>query len=312
MNNVAIFKHSDCLLHVSNEAHVEKPERVIRILKLLSDNVQSSWTFRDSSFATEKDILRVHTKSHWESLHEAISRGDTILDQGDTYACENSILSALRAAGSVIDAVNAVVSGEFHRVFCCVRPPGHHAESNKVMGFCLFNSIAVGARYAIKEKGFKRVMIIDWDVHHGNGTQEIFAEDPSVFFISLHQHPLYPGTGMVYETGTGLGAGFTKNFPQNPGTRGETYVRIFKNEIADLVRSYKPEILFISAGFDAHREDPLADINLETADYSKLTSILCALANEVNAPIVSVLEGGYNLEATAESVLAHVNAMSLN
>ncbi len=310
MRELVILHHPECLLHRPGEFHVERPERTESVLTVISENLKAGWKLRECSKAGKEDILLAHTEKHWNFINESILGGQDFLDQGDTYACSDSLNAALRAAGSVIDAVDIVREDNSKRVFCCVRPPGHHAESGRVMGFCLFNNIAVGARYAITRKGFSKILIIDWDVHHGNGTQEIFYDDPSAYFISLHQHPLYPGTGMKYETGEGPGKGYTKNFPMNPGTGGEQYQAIFNGEITQIIRDFRPELIMISAGFDAHQDDPLADIRLKESDYYQMTKTICGLAGEGNIPVISVLEGGYNLNALSGSVIAHLDGLS--
>lgn len=310
MNMVIIYHHTECLLHKSAEFHVERPERTERICDVLMQNKMENWLFKEAPLAAENQVKLVHTRRHWDYVNYSIAEKATMLDGGDTYACGGSLKSALRAAGSVVAAVDDASAMVSKRFFCCIRPPGHHAESDRVMGFCIFNNVAIGAAYATRVKGYNRVAIIDWDVHHGNGTQEIFYSDPNVLFISIHQHPLYPGTGMRYETGNGVGKGFTYNFPVNPGTDGNVYREIFSKDITNILREYNPELVFISAGFDAHKDDPLADILLTEEDYTRLTHIISELAKEMSCPIISVLEGGYNLDALGNSVLAHVRALT--
>lgn len=228
-----------------------------------------------------------------------------MLDDGDTHASQESFDVAMLAAGAVLGAVDAVLAGDLDGAFCAVRPPGHHAEHDRPMGFCLFNNVAVGARYAQSRHGIAKVAILDWDVHHGNGTQHIFESDPSVLYISLHQYPWYPGTGAKEETGVGAGKGFTMNFPMPAGTEEEAYLQVFTDQIVPALQTFDPGLLIVSAGFDAHREDPLADIRLTESSFATFTQMIAGIA-----PVVSVLEGGYNLDATAKSVEHHLRSLA--
>jgi acetoin utilization deacetylase AcuC-like enzyme len=237
--------------------------------------------------------------------------GEQVLDDGDTHVCKYSFDAALLAAGAVIQAVDEVSTGRLTRAFCAVRPPGHHAESTKVMGFCLLNNVAIGARYAQRKHGVGRVAILDWDVHHGNGTQEIFYDDDSVFYISLHQYPYYPGTGAAAERGAGRGEGFTLNCPMGAGSVEKDYLDAFQTQILPALHRFKPELVMISAGFDAHKDDPLASIQLDEESFARMTNLVTEISEQYcGGRIVSVLEGGYNLQALARSVEAHLVAMS--
>jgi acetoin utilization deacetylase AcuC-like enzyme len=227
-----------------------------------------------------------------------------MLDGGDTYASPASYDVASLAAGSVTGAIDAVLGGEVRAAFCAIRPPGHHAERDQAMGFCLFNNAAVGARYAQRRRGVGRVAILDWDVHHGNGTQHLFEDDPSVLYISLHQYPFYPGTGAAAERGRGEGEGLTVNIPLPAGTGEDEYRSAFVERVVPALREYAPGLLIISAGFDAHRDDPLADMRLTDTSYRELTLLVAGIA-----PLVSVLEGGYNLAALSVSVGEHLRAL---
>jgi acetoin utilization deacetylase AcuC-like enzyme len=251
------------------------------------------------------DITRVHAESHIEFIRAACARGGGMLDDGDTFASPESFDVALLAAGAVLGAIDAVSTGDLDGAFCAVHPPGHHAEHDRPMGFCLFNNVAVGARYAQSRHGVERVAILDWDVHHGNGTQHIFESDPTVFYISLHQYPWYPGTGAREETGIGAGKGYTLNFPMPAGTEEDAYLKAFTNEIVPALRKFDPGLLILSAGFDAHRDDPLAGIRLTEQTFGTLTGLIAGIA-----PIVSVLEGGYHREATSKSIEHHLRALS--
>jgi acetoin utilization deacetylase AcuC-like enzyme len=227
-----------------------------------------------------------------------------MLDEGDTFAVWASFEAAARAAGAAVQAVDAVAGGEVNAAFCAVRPPGHHAERDRPMGFCLFNSVAVAARYAQQVRGIERVAIVDWDVHHGNGTQHIFEDDPVVFYCSVHQYPVYPGTGSRSERGIGRGEGATLNIPLPAGTGEPEYLRVFTEEIVPALEAFRPGLLLISAGFDAHKDDPLGGMRLEDASFSRFTELLQPVA-----PIVSLLEGGYNLSALARSTERHLLAL---
>ena len=227
-----------------------------------------------------------------------------MLDGGDTCASGDSFDVALHAAGAALRAVDAVMTGEAVSAFCAVRPPGHHAERDEPMGFCLLNNAAIAARHAQRRHGADRVAILDWDVHHGNGTQHIFEEDPSVLYISLHQYPFYPGTGSRAEQGIGRGKGATLNVPLPAGTGEEGYRAAFHDEVLPALDDFRPALLIISAGFDAHRDDPLADMLLTDESYAEFTCLVKRFA-----PTVSVLEGGYDLEALARSVEAHLRAL---
>jgi acetoin utilization deacetylase AcuC-like enzyme len=199
---------------------------------------------------------------------------------------------------------------KYRNAFCLIRPPGHHAESNRPMGFCLFNNVAIGARHAIQKYQLDRIAIIDWDVHHGNGTQEIFYDSPEVYYFSLHQFPLYPGTGRENERGINKGKDFTLNFPLPPNTKGDNYLQIFYERIAPELVKYKPQLIMLSAGFDAHKDDPLANMLLVENDYAELSRIVKQFALAGNTPIISALEGGYNLDALANSVYVHLSVLN--
>jgi acetoin utilization deacetylase AcuC-like enzyme len=245
----------------------------------------------------------VHTREHIDGVKRACQAGGGVLDAGDTHVSPESYEVARLAAGSVLSCIDEVLSGSVRSAFSAVRPPGHHAERDGPMGFCLFNNAAVGARYARKH-GVERVAILDWDVHHGNGTQHIFEEDPSVLYVSLHQSPLYPGTGAATERGRGAGEGATLNIPLPAGTGEERYFAELSGKVVPALREFAPGLLIISAGFDAHRDDPLADMRLTEESFGAFTRLVNGLA-----PMVSVLEGGYNLAALAASVEHHLRAM---
>ena len=255
-------------------------------------------------------IELVHNPTYVLRVKESCERGDPFIDSMDSAICPASYETALLAAGGVIRLADAVMKGEARNGFALIRPPGHHAEWNQSLGFCLFNNIAIAARYIQKQYGIQKILIVDWDVHHGNGTQHSFEEDPSVFYFSAHQFPYYPGTGRMSEKGTGPGTGHTLNLPFPGGTTETEYLDAFEKIFLPATRQFKPEFILISAGFDAHQDDPLADLNLTERAYAQMTLWLKDLAKEsAKERIVSILEGGYNLEALARSIEAHLRAL---
>lgn len=304
--------HDRYLDHDTGAGHPERPDR----LRSITTHLQQTELWNNLQHlpivpASEDYVVQVHTPRHFNFVKQACKQSIKILDHGDTHVCEDSYDIALLAAGGVLAAVDAVMSGVLDTVFCAVRPPGHHAESNMPMGFCLFNNVAIAARYAQQKYGAEKVVILDWDVHHGNGTQEIFYDDPSVFFVSLHQYPWYPGTGKRSEQGSGKGKGYTLNIPMPSGSGEKEYLNAFHNEILPLLEQYRPHLIIISAGFDAHRDDPLANINLTEKTFGDMTMMMRELADKhCKGRIISVLEGGYNLQALARSVEAHVKCLS--
>ncbi len=307
----AFVYHEDYLKHKTGFMHPEHEGRLIAIIEHLkkTDLWEKLVPIQPEPIEL-KWILKVHTPDHLKFVKEMCEKGVAVLDQGDTHVCEDSYRVALLAAGGVTVGIDAVMDGRARNAFCAVRPPGHHAESSRAMGFCLFNNVAVGARYAQKRYGLKRVAIVDWDVHHGNGTQEIFYEDPSVLYVSTHQYPYYPGTGGKNEVGEGEGKGFTLNIPLKAGTGDEEYLVLFDGLVLPALNEFRPEFIFISAGFDAHKDDPLAGILLTEETYAKITSAVKRLAEESsNGRVVSVLEGGYDLRALPRSVEAHLEVL---
>ena len=256
-----------------------------------------------------EDIQRVHDLSYIERLDKFCEQGGGYLDP-DTVASRESYDVALLAAGAVCDATRRVVAGEDTTAFCLVRPPGHHAEPQGAMGFCLFNNVAIAARLATEQLGIERVLIVDWDVHHGNGTQDTFWEDPRVGFFSIHRWPFYPGTGAADETGVGPGAGTTCNVPVEFGTSRQDYLRTFTERIQSFAGHIAPQLVFVSAGFDAHRDDPIGSLGLEAEDFEPLTQIVLDVADRhAGGRVVSVLEGGYNPEALTACVELHLEAL---
>ncbi len=305
MKPTGFFYDALFLDHAPPAGHPERADRLKAVIAhlqrigLLNHLIQC-----EPRQATEKELLAVHTPSHVELVKRTCALGGGLLDEGDTFAVRKSYEVATLAAGSVLGAIDAVIAKEVHSAFCAVRPPGHHAEHDKPMGFCLFNNVAVGARYAQQNLGLGKVAILDWDVHHGNGTQHIFEDDASVFYISLHQYPFYPGTGARNETGRGEGKGFTLNIPLPANADEHAYKNAFDDEVLPALSGFKPDLLIISSGFDAHREDPLGGILLTEESFGWMTRAVLGIA-----PVVSVLEGGYNLDALARSVEQHLIAL---
>jgi acetoin utilization deacetylase AcuC-like enzyme len=303
--------HEHFLDHDTGAAHPERPDRLRAIVSHFKEtNLWSQLQHLIIERADENWLLKVHSAQHLAFIRESCKNGIHILDQGDTHAGKESYDVALLAVGGVLAGVDAVMSGLIDNAFCAVRPPGHHAGSNSVMGFCLINNVAVAARYAQEKFGVRKVAIIDWDVHHGNGTQEIFYEDPSVLYISTHQFPFYPGTGSRGERGAGKGEGYTLNIPMFAGAGEEEYLFAFQTEILPALSMFQPELILISAGFDAHEKDPLAHINLTEDTFARMTSMVREPASKYcGGKLVSVLEGGYDLQALPRSVEAHIREL---
>ncbi len=260
--------------------------------------------------AEDEWITQVHAPNYLASLNrQAPTSGRVSLDP-DTSMSPGTLQAAYLAAGGVLAAVDAIMAQQVDHVFCAVRPPGHHAEAGRAMGFCFFNNVAIAARYIQKKYGLTRVLIVDWDVHHGNGTQHSFENDPSVLFFSTHQYPHYPGTGRETERGKGTGEGFTINVPMEAGQGDDEYRAVFQKVLVAVADDFKPEFVIISAGFDAHKADPLASMGLTEFGYAELTEIVVGIAKRhANGRILSSLEGGYNLTALAASVHAHIGAL---
>ncbi|MDO8679464.1 MAG: histone deacetylase [Acidobacteriota bacterium] len=285
--------------HVTPAGHPERPERAETMEAVAARFVGQGGTVLEPRLATDDDLARVHTPEHIESIVELRGRAAKIDE--DTFTSPDSDEIARLAAGAVLTGVDAVLGGAPRsRALVMVRPPGHHAEADRAMGFCLYNNIAVGAAYA-RAKGCARVAICDYDVHHGNGTQWIFYEDPTVLFVSSHQFPFYPGTGAPNETGRGAGAGFTLNIPLAAGTQDEEVERLYAEVAIPRVRAFKPDLLMISAGFDAHEQDPLGQLRMTTEGFGRLTKALLQVADEVcDGKVVLVTEGGYDLKALSD------------
>jgi acetoin utilization deacetylase AcuC-like enzyme len=297
--------------HDTGPGHPERPARLLRVREALSERGLLERSRVLSPIAVTDDQLRlVHTADYIDRVARICASGDTVLDSMDTAVCPASASVARLACGSVAALCASVARGELACGFAAVRPPGHHAERDLAMGFCLFNNVAVAARCLTANEQVGRVLIVDWDVHHGNGTQHLFEEADDVFYFSCHQWPLYPGTGARDERGRGPGEGATLNCPLPPGTGDDGFLGALREELVPAAETFRPDFLIVSAGFDAHRADPLAQLAVSTEAYAEATRIVCELAERLaGGRIVSVLEGGYDLDALAESVTAHVGVL---
>jgi acetoin utilization deacetylase AcuC-like enzyme len=301
-----LFTHEACLAHDPGDYHPESPDRLRAVLRALAQPEFAALERREAPRADLEDIARVHPRPHIERVLKAVPKTGHVAIDADTVMSPGSGEAALRAAGAVCAAVDAVVEGEANNAFCAVRPPGHHAEPMQPMGFCLFNSIAVGALRARQAHGLERVAVIDFDVHHGNGTQATFGDDANLFYASTHQSPLYPGTGDTTETGVGN----IVNVPLRPMAGSAHFRQAFSGTILPALDDFRPDMVLVSAGFDAHRDDPLAQLQLEDADYAWVTEkLLQCAARHAKGRLVSALEGGYDLAALGSSSAAHVRAL---
>src|SRR5512134_2791866 len=313
MNTVAFVYHPDYLLHAAPFEHPESPERLIAITNHLAARGLLEKMAPDTpEYPDEADIARVHDPEYLRRLESGCRRGDLTLDAEDTYLNRHSYSIALLSAGGAIAGAESVIAGKARRAFCAIRPPGHHADNAAGRGFCLLNNVAIATRYLQARHGVARVFIVDWDVHHGNGTQQIFLEDPSVYFFSIHEHPsfLYPGTGRRWEIGRGAGEGTTLNAPMAPGAGDAEYRMAFEQMLRPAIEAFQPEILLVSAGFDAHRDDPLADMQLTDEGFRFMTRFVVEMADRhCGGRSVSLLEGGYDLDSVTSSVEAHVQEL---
>jgi acetoin utilization deacetylase AcuC-like enzyme len=313
MKRLAFSYHPDYLLHTPPFEHPESPERLVAITDhLKATGLAGKMSPVEVDYPDDSDILSVHDRDYLNKVEQACRRGDMTLDMEDTYLNRHSYNIALLSAGGAIAGAKAVAKGDADRAFCAIRPPGHHAGRDVGMGFCLLNNVAVAARHLQARHGVGRILIVDWDVHHGNGTQNIFLEDPSVFFFSIHEHPsfLYPGTGRRWEVGKGAGEGATLNAPMAPGAGDDEYRVTFEQQLTPAVARFRPEIILVSAGFDAHREDPLADIQLTDEGFRFMTRHVVDLANAYcSGKLVSILEGGYEISSLTSSIEIHVREL---
>jgi acetoin utilization deacetylase AcuC-like enzyme len=303
----ALVTHSDCYGHVNPPGHPERHERLAVVCAAFEAEEFAYLVRVDAPLAEDAQILRAHPAAYLARLEaRAPARGYAPIDD-DTFMMPGTLTAARRAAGAVVASVDLVMAGEVRNAFCAVRPPGHHAETATAMGFCFFDNVVIGARHALEAHGLERVAIVDWDVHHGNGTQNLVWDDARILFASTHQMPLYPGTGAAEERGA---HGQIVNVPLPPGASGGVFRAGMLGRVLPAIDAFAPQLIFISAGFDAHARDPLANLNLVEADFAWATAQLCKLADRhCGGRIVSTLEGGYDLSALASSAAAHVRVL---
>lgn len=309
---IGVIHHELFGRHLAGYSHPESPQRYDAIMKRLRRSAAaSSFSFIEAEPATEELLALVHDPEYVKGILSLDVRDAVVLDWGDTVATKDSPRAALHAAGAGVQAARLVLDGSIRSAFCCVRPPGHHAEPNRAMGFCIFNNVAVAAAYLVEREKIARVAIVDWDVHHGNGTERIFLEDDRVLYISLHQYPHYPGTGDAGTIGTGHGAGYTINLPMGAGAGDREYLVAFRDRVIPALDRFKPGFILVSAGFDGHADDPLSSTLLTTGAYGQMTKLLRERADALCAGrIVSMLEGGYDVAALADSVELHARTLA--
>ena len=302
------FIYDEIYLRHDYVDHPERKERLIAIMdRLEKESALKEVIQIQPRRATPEEVSLNHDRSYIQEVHDFCNSGGGFLDP-DTYAVEESYDVALTAVGGVLEGIDRLEKGEIETCFCAVRPPGHHAELAKAMGFCLFNNVAVGARYAQK-KGFKKVFIIDFDAHHGNGTQRSFYQDDTVFYFSTHQYPFYPGTGGPAERGAGKGEGFTLNVPMPAGAGDEDIPPVYEKKLPEVIKEFSPSMIIVSAGYDLHADDPLTYLDVSTEGIRRIVRSILKTAKDLEVPSIFALEGGYNLSALAESVLATVEEM---
>ena len=307
----ALVADPTCKQHETGRGHPESPRRFEAVIGALeTSGLAAKMTRVEPRAVGREDLLLAHTAEYLALAEGEIGSGESQLSTGDTVVSPHSWEAALKAAGSALAAVDAVVTGKAANAFCVVRPPGHHASADRGMGFCVLNNVALAARHAQRRHGLERVLIIDWDVHHGNGTQDIFYADGTVLFFSTHQSPWYPGTGRADETGTGTGRGKTVNCPLPAGSGHDEIFAAFKSKLLPAAEGFRPELVLISAGFDSRVGDPLGQFQLTDADFAELTKVVRGIADQhAYGRVVSLLEGGYNLPGLASAAAAHVGAL---
>ena len=303
--------HKSYLEHNTGKNHPESPERLKAIIKHLEEKgLLSQLIHIQPKAASLKWITTIHTPEYIREVKQSYQNGKGYLHSPDTVICSRSYEVARLAVGGVLEAIDAVMDGRVQNAFCAIRPPGHHALKDRAMGFCLFNNVAIGARYIQKEYGLSRVLIVDWDVHHGNGTQEAFYDDPSVLFFSIHQYPFYPGSGSEEEKGEGKGYGYNINVPLPAGSGDKEWIKAFEEILKPRALEFNPDFVLISSGFDAHKDDPLGGMKVTPEGFAEMTRIVKEIAERsCYGRLVSVLEGGYNLRGLAKSVEAHILAL---
>jgi acetoin utilization deacetylase AcuC-like enzyme len=305
-----LFSHPACLEHDPREGllgHPEAPERLRAIEAALAERDWLGWERREAPRASEEELTLIHPREHVERIRDLCRSGGGAIDV-DTYAGEASYEAALRAAGGACEMTRALVAGEAGFGFCAVRPPGHHAEPSRAMGFCLFGNVAVAVALAIAELGLERVFVLDWDVHHGNGTAAAFRRRADVLFASIHQGGIFPGTGARADAGAGPGEGYTVNLPVPAGSGEDVWLSLLEDVVLPAAAEFEPQLVLVSAGFDAHRDDPLADCRLDASSFGQMARHVRDAAAAWGVPVGAVLEGGYSLPALADSVVATLAA----
>jgi acetoin utilization deacetylase AcuC-like enzyme len=302
------YSHPASLAHETG-AHPENAGRIRAIEAALAAPDAPALERLEAPRATAEQLERAHSAEHVRAIEEFCAAGGGMIDM-DTIASEGSWEAARRAAGGACEATERILAGDAGHAFCGLRPPGHHAERDRAMGFCLFNNVAVAAEHAIAAGGVERVLILDWDVHHGNGTEAIFSASDRVLYASIHQSPLYPGTGPANYEGEGAGEGFTVNLPVAPGADSERFLALVQHVVAPVARAFEPGLIAISAGYDAHRSDPLASCLVEEAGYRAMAAVMRGVASEIGTPVLICLEGGYDPDALARSVVATLTGLA--
>ena len=307
-----VFYDRSILLHRPPADHPESPQRLDAVLNTVRQSErQGRLSVVTPHPALEDDVLLVHSAEYIKKVRAEIAAGRSTLSTGDTELSPGTMTAALAAVGTVVSAVDAVMTGRTPTAFCAVRPPGHHASANRGMGFCIFNNVAIGARHAVRRHRVNRILIADWDVHHGNGTQEVFWSDGSVLFFDVHQHPWYPGTGRPDEQGEGKARGLIVNNPFPAGSGRAEILTAFRERLVPAAARFKPELVLVSAGFDSRLGDPLGQFRLNDQDFTDLTGLLLAIAREhAGGRLVSVLEGGYAIDGLAKAVGAHLDCLA--
>lgn len=313
MNKTGLLFDERFLLHETGPYHPEVPDRLIAIFKGIKDaDLLPRLTPLKAERADLKWIKTVHDRNYIDRFGDACISGKKTFEHPDNQMCSDTYDTALLAVGGILKAVDLVMKGELNNAFCAVRPPGHHAERDNAMGFCYFNNVAIAARYLQGEWDIEKVGIVDFDVHHGNGTQHIFEQDPTVFYYSIHQHPsfAYPGTGREFEYGSGPGYGFTRNNPVLPGQGDEAHKALLKENLFVDFERFRPEVILVSAGFDGHIDDDMSDINLSTQYYSWMMKKIMEMATQyTDGRLISILEGGYSLKRLPELAKNHVEIL---
>jgi acetoin utilization deacetylase AcuC-like enzyme len=311
-SSTQVFYDRSVLLHRPPADHPESPQRIDAVVNTVRQpERQRHLSVVTPAPATDDDVLLVHSAEYIKKVRAEIAEGRQTLTTGDTELSRDSMTAALAAVGTVVSAVDAVMTGRTPTAFCAVRPPGHHASANRGMGFCIFNNIAIGARHAMRRHRVNRILIADWDVHHGNGTQEVFWSDGSVLFFDVHQHPWYPGTGRPEEQGEGKARGLIVNNPFPAGSGRTEILKAFRERLVPAATRFKPELVLVSAGFDSRAGDPLGRFTLNDQDFADLTDLLMAIAREhAGGRLVSVLEGGYAIDGLAQAVGAHLDRLA--